>query len=468
MKKIHKLALVCALVLAGFGMNSVAAAQGNGAGNVAFMHDSYLLLNSGEVLYADFDNDKNPHFLSYAEYVEGEEDKVNLSPVPVAVTEIASWNLDSLLATDGHYWAYSEDLKSWIDFGLVPAQIVTECSDGKDNDGDGFVDLADIGCEYSGDNSETNIVVEAEVVFDESADNPDSATYEVHETETTHGIILLVGEIENEGNSSALLSSLPVTFTTSAENLSSVVDKAYLYVDNQFVEGVNFSSIEGDHAIVLFDTINFTLPEDETFNFEVKADINSTEDGLTNGDTLTVSVTERNVSNSEITDINENPLPISSKIGHADGSEALFFASGIIPELVDNDITAYTNEDGEKIEADFQFEVDIIAIGGDAFIPNVSDLAFEYSIIKDGQEIKTGNSTTSISSTADQENNWFEIEEGYVENFDFTINVNSSGKGFYKVVLSKIFWNENSSDQSPNNFIDLNQSEYESDSILLN
>ena len=62
----------------------------------------------------------------------------------------------------------------------------TDCSDGLDNDGDGLIDLADVGCENEADLDETDVVVDEE---------EEEAVQEILEAETTNKIVTTISTV---------------------------------------------------------------------------------------------------------------------------------------------------------------------------------------------------------------------------------------------------------------------------------
>lgn len=93
------------------------------------------------------------------ELIPGEEDvySINIgSALELGTHEVI---ITRYLATNGSVIESEDEFSFFIEVLEVPVVVLAECEDGLDNDGDGFVDLADLGCDNSSDDDEYNEVV---------------------------------------------------------------------------------------------------------------------------------------------------------------------------------------------------------------------------------------------------------------------------------------------------------------------
>lgn len=94
----------------------------HGAGNIAFMHGTMMLKTDGTVWVAQFSSGGVPQYLSWQQAnQQGGWDNPNVSPVPIPVSDIVSWQIYYMVDNNGNHWEYDYAVNDiWVNFGPLP------------------------------------------------------------------------------------------------------------------------------------------------------------------------------------------------------------------------------------------------------------------------------------------------------------------------------------------------------------
>jgi hypothetical protein len=454
---------------------SNAGAATPGAGNVAFTHDPFLLLNSGEVVYAGFVSGA-PTFLSHDEFIneEGREAMPNFSPLPLSVGRIAAWNYDSLLEKGGHFWKYKYSINQWVDFGMAPEDILTQCEDGVDNDGDGLVDMKDNDCTDPTDNKEEGIVVDVEVDFSTHPNSPEEGVIQVSQNSSTNEVLFLVGEVDVQGNSNVTLDTLPVTiFTNSSSSASAIISEVRLYANGALIGTETVQTGPGSFAFVEFDNLNYLLYKNAEVNLSIKADISAMNGNYSEGDEVTISITPENLTTAILFDEYDTELGNDLIDGSVVGDPQMLVTEYLLlsPESMKATKIFEADDIGEADVALYTIEMNATALGSDTYVSTNPAFAVTYSIVNSsGQTVDTGTTTpTVLTSSADTEGLLYKFLEDNEETIKLEFTVTAfEPTGPYKMVLNKLFWTQDVSDTTPDNVIELNSVDFDTPFVFLN
>jgi len=289
----------------------------------------------------------------------------------------------------------------------------------------------------------------------------DARSIEVSSTTDTDGVEILSFEIEVEGNSDVTVDDLVVDFATSTGDLlSDLANTAELVVDGEVIGSESITTSHNDDGVVVFDNLDFAIEAGETIEVIVRVDMNELNNGTFGaGATLSASVNP-DTSGWDIEDEEGETVGASDKSGSASSDAHGFFADGIQVGFVsvDEEVVAGDSADDDYVRLTIKFDVtafgetiyvdDTMAnkIGsttaGNAYGVELSDAAGTY--------IAAASSTFALSSTATDEGEGFEVEEGETETFTLVVTVQNAATSTFdgkyaRAVLTGIGYNTDNS-----------------------
>lgn len=285
----------------------------------------------------------------------------------------------------------------------------------------------------------------------------DSRSIEVSSTTETDGVEILSFEIEVEGNSDITIDDMPVSFTSTGvtNGIDVIANAVEIVVDGEVIGSENIASTATTTSEILFDDLNWEIGAGETVEVIVRVDVNEFAGDFTAGDTLLASVNPDEAS-WDIEDEEGENVAAGDKSGSATSDAHAFYADGIQVALVstNEEVVAGDNADDDYVKLTIKFDVtafgetvyvdDTMAneIGsttaGSAFGVDLSDAAGTY--------IAAASSTFALSSTADDEGNGYEVQEGETETFTLVVTVQNAATSTFdgkyaRAVLTGIGFN---------------------------
>ncbi len=337
-------------------------------------------------------------------------------------TEINS--LNDLRETKG-YAVYIKDADT--NYSGLQNTTIPQCSDGIDNDGDGFIDMYDTGCSNPADDNETLPTLS----ISSSPNNPSASILLVDENQLSSSHLVFVFEVEAE-DSDIGLEELILTVEMGTENYNVVVDDVKIGINGQ--EFNNYSVTNGDSQLA---TLTFDLNGDYLLNADTPVEITvmitfKDQNGAYVSGSETIQVTATEISGGGISDTST----ITSEIHTL--------------SLTDFDVavtskSATTNEDDSIGFISFDFQIstnDGDVVFNIADNNNVNGLTDDitFDVLGVDPTIAVAN-LSLISGDAVYSGNSWTISEG--DNATFTIDfilatANAGDNGVYRVRLETI------------------------------
>lgn len=159
------------------------------------------------------------------------------------------------------------------------------------NDGIRAVDEAGISDTYGSNLDDSFSVGErSEGDLSLTSDDDDDRTVSVDDQDDTSDVSLLKFELESKDQTNTINEITVKIATSSFATSSSIIDTLYLFADGEEVGSESLSAATSNLASVTFDDLNLDIEEDDTVDFEVRADIARQEDNYPNGAQITASV----------------------------------------------------------------------------------------------------------------------------------------------------------------------------------
>lgn len=307
---------------------------------------------------------------------------------------------------------------------------------------------------------------DTELKFSTDSSNPDGTIVVVDDNDTTEDVVLLIGKMELEGTSDAVLDELPITFTVggTATGLASTTATVTLKIDGEeYTESIT-SAFNTAASSVTFDNLDLDIEAGKTLTFTVLAEILSMDGALTAGDVLKATFTASNRDTIDIENEEGDQLSSGERTGSATGEFMEFRTEGIGLTLVSTAKTPADNAVANNDLGEFKIVFDVIAIGDTVYVSSLADATLsgvttgKASINVDRAGTATvGGVTASIENTEDSTLNsagLYEIPEGTTERFELTTTVQlpaAGSAGTYRAQLGGISWGTDATDATPNN-----------------
>ncbi len=279
--------------------------------------------------------------------------------------------------------------------------------------------------------------------INESSDNPDDGVLVIDDNDTSDEMEVLAGEIENDGDADSLITGMTFTVdTTATGDLSDVVRRATLDIDGEEYRG----DVDDSGNTIDFDDVDAMVDSDETVEFTLSVEIGPTSSDLDEGDTISFDLDGSDVE-AEGADSGDD----TDVSGSVNGSEFTFSTTGL---GVGTDSSS-SDSDGDS--ATFTIRFDVTAGDDDIFIPmeaaedsevGADDAGAVYKLTRGSSNVTSMTGVDDIlTSTADEDGNFFRVDEGSTETFTLSVSVDGSaaGSGFYEVELDEVHYNDTDS-----------------------
>lgn len=273
-----------------------------------------------------------------------------------------------------------------------------------------------------------------------SSEDPNSTTLPVEDDARSDWYTIFVFELEAEENDIDL-DSLAIDFETDTADVQDVIDDVELVIDGEAFNDYDWTG-SGTFASTTFDIDgDFTLDDGDRVEVEVMVRFTAANgSNYSAGETIRASVEGVNVEGEGADDITAD--------GSATGDVHTLEASGIAGSREGRSAMTVSVEGSDNDYAVFEIEVEISAFEEDAFIPEtaVDAFTFQFEDASTGAILGTATATTSsLTSTADTQGNYYRINEGDSEIFTFmaTLNPEAVNEGrSYRMQLLTVRFND--------------------------
>jgi peptidoglycan hydrolase-like protein with peptidoglycan-binding domain len=350
----------------------------------------------------------------------------------VAVT--AAGNIDSDDISGDSWTVDIENIRFEDGSGVVTTDSTTGDINGMDVDIDftTFSESAD---------TEVNITTDT--------DSPEAGIVIVDDNDSTDDVSLLMGRLEVEGDSDAVLDEFPVTFTATANggtgtSLDDITTSVTLVIDGQeFTETMTHTGTTLVGTIV-FDDLDLDIDAGDTVEFEVLADISDIDGtAFVEGATLKADVTATNRDNIDIENQEGDQIADSDKSGTAVGEAQEFRTEGISVDHVSD--SAVSNDNDGADTGTFKVRFEVTAVGETVYVSSLVANAVDYVVDRSGTATSTGLSAviTNITDTDLTSVGNYEVLEGDSETFEVTVIVPlgaAATSGLYRMSITNVEW----------------------------
>ena len=330
--------------------------------------------------------------------IVGEEDK----DVEITVAATLQDNLDGV--NDGEAWTVEFDALRYFDADGV-ATTDTTTGDLGDATGESFT------IEAEGANDE--------IIVKTSSDDVDSTTLQVEDDKKSDWYSVFLFDLDTDDSENDItFDNIFVSVTVSSSTYDGIVDDAELIVGGVTIDDVTVTGGATATGVLDFDVDgDVTIDAGDREEAELRLRFKSLATG-DEGTTVMGSVTaaNRNAIDAEGAD------DVTDLSGTATGDAHTLRTAGISTVLTD-DSAVVTESDGATNDyATFELEVEVEAFEQDVFISTTPGTSISYSLVDGaGATAATGTQTVTLSSTADENGGYFELNEGDKETFTLDV-----------------------------------------------
>jgi hypothetical protein len=264
-----------------------------------------------------------------------------------------------------------------------------------------------------------DIELKASLTSDEEEIN-DAHNITIDDTDKTLKEEVLAFTLRASGDSDIWVDEIPVTFTASVGDESTVANRAYLYNGDTLVDSQTITN----GGVVVFDDLDMTIDEGDSEDFVVKVDFLADE---TPTGTFSASLV---VDNIDAEDSEGDEVDAADLTGAA--TSGLHVLTANASELVLDSTESATNNDGTI--GTFSFRVTITAEDDDVV---VDQAAVDYDVIGGTAPTATVSIVKNSGTTTGTVNDYV-VEDGNTATFTITVTVDPDAADSYFVDLNAV------------------------------
>lgn len=385
------------------------------------------------------------------------------------VTVDAQNNLDSGdISTTNDSWTVGIDNIRYED----GSGVVTTDSDSLPTD----IDWHSTGDGISMDFVDFGTAADTEFKISKDSDSPEEGIVIVDDEDGKDNVTLLMGRFRLTGNSDVVLDELPVTFTVGGGYLlSDMASNLTLVIDGEEYTESSATTSGGATSTIVFDNLDFDMSAGDSVDFEVRADVNGT-DEFGEGGTLLASITSDNRSAIDLENEEEDQVADSDKTGSAIGEAQEFRSEGVMLSLVGSPTAVAGGQDSTTGTFTIKFKVE--AVGDDVYVGTVANSSKYTFAVQDSSQSATSGGVSAVitnqggngnSTSTTSGGNW-KINEGTSASFTLTLSRADGAAGLFRGVLSGLYWTTSDTDAvtTSDNLYNSSMEDFVTDYLTLN
>lgn len=433
--------------------------------DVQASNDGDIALKSIRLTIDTSGNSGSTHLEDYADTV-----KVWQGSTQVGSASVSSFNEDSdiytktislsnsiVKADKTEKFYVSVDAVNNLDSGDIGGDAINVNLDSiRYEDGSGVVSTEDsVGDLPATVNADINFVsfgtaADTELKISKDSDSPVAGIVIADNSSETKDVVLLKGRIKLDGKSDATIDQFPVTFTVAGGDvLSDIASTLTLVIDGEeYTE--NAATASGTtSSTITFDNLDFKLSAGDTVDYEVRADINGT-DEFNAGSSLVASITSDNRSAIDAENAERDQIADADRSGTAIGEAQEFRSEGVSATIVS------VSEDKDPNDSNlgsYTIKFKVAAVGDDIYVGTTTGGKYTVSLSDSTGTATTTGYTSAISNTGGSGNstiktsggNW-KINDGTSVTLTLQVFANSVTAGAYRAALSGIYWSTDDTD----------------------
>lgn len=281
-----------------------------------------------------------------------------------------------------------------------------------------------------------------------NSDINNAQTIKLSTTNKTTGVKILSFRTEVRGTSDMNIDEIIVDWASGNATTSGMVTAAQLFMDGKRV-GSESISLSGTSGTITFDNLDLDLDAGETYDFEVRVDVNKTSAGFVSGSTFSIDVSSS--TNWYIEDENGDTVSTGKRSGSASSEDHKFVTEGLqlaAPTGTMSTKEVYNSTTPSASYGEFRMKVNITAVGDTLWVKEGAASSTTptsgagYSIVDSSGNIVAGTTTSSFSyvsgATYNSGNDSYEVGEGQTAVFELVVTHDPTAAGQYRVILNAV------------------------------
>lgn len=264
---------------------------------------------------------------------------------------------------------------------------------------------------------------EDEVIVKTSSNDPDSATLQVENNSKSDWYNVFAFDLDTDDSVNDIeLNNVFVTVEFSSSTFAALVDDAELTIDGVTIDDYTVAAGLGGATTSI---LNFDVDGDVVVDAgdRVEAELMLRFKSLNSGDegtTVRALVTTANTD--AIKAEGTEDIGTAKLAGSATGDYHTLRTSGVNVSKESTSAVITTQDGNTNDYATYEIEIEVTAFEQDVFISTNAATSTQFSL-RDGagNAVTVGTSTSVLTSSADENNGYFEINEGGSETFTLTV-----------------------------------------------
>jgi peptidoglycan hydrolase-like protein with peptidoglycan-binding domain len=279
------------------------------------------------------------------------------------------------------------------------------------------------------------------------SDNPQTTTIMGNLNTSTQGVVLNTFTLQNTGQSSVEVYTIPVTVSTSISGgtagvtsvSSDLIQDIKLYNGSTLLDTESPSSSFVSGGTLNFKNINLIIPAGTTDSFSIQADIQpiGSTDSAGSGSSVTVSVPGTG------TDIETAGGSLVPPSGASTGYPISFAVNGLSVASSPTSATAVAtlaNGSNSTQTGTFTFVFNVTAFGQTIYVGSTS-AAYQLQIIDSTAATTTTAYTSALTSSSNRSGDGnFQVNSGQTATFTVTASLTGGSSHFYYAVLKSLVY----------------------------
>ncbi len=269
---------------------------------------------------------------------------------------------------------------------------------------------------------------ENELIVKVSENDPVSTILQVEDDQISDWYTIFSFNLDSDDSYDELmLETIPVVIDTNDVDYESIVNDAHLVINGFIYENFIVENITANQAKLIFDVSGALITPGEIAEVDVALRFNALTDS-NNGATVKASVSS-SVADEILVFAGEQELSDEQIQGSVVGDTHTLMVPGMAVYLDSDSAIVTVGDSAGDDYAVFKIILDVTAFEQDVFINTNQAVSLDAKVVNSSGVVVNGMMTIALQSSADQEGNSFQINEGETESVTITVTFDAAAVG---------------------------------------